>query len=84
MSFVSRYPIFLSNEPILHGFPFVAYVLIEAHLVVFGIPSQIQFQLGFSFINFNPGCSDNISVFLPVTHPYFHPLYASFFVFQFG
>lgn len=84
MSFVTTYPILLSNEPILHGFPSVAYVLIEARLVVFGIPSQVQFQLGFSFIDSNPGCSDNISVFLTDTHPYFHPLYASFFVFQFG
>lgn len=83
MSFVTRSPISLSNEPTLHGLPSITYIPRGAHRFVFDIPRQNQFQLGFIFPNFKPGCSDSVSVFLSVIHPYFH-LLCCFILSEFG
>lgn len=55
-------PVSFSRGP---AFSLVKDVLVEAILFVHDIPDQTHFYLSFSFPNFTPRCSDNISVFLP-------------------
>lgn len=45
----------------------VTWVLTQV-LVYFDISGQMQFHLAFRFPNFIPGCSDNVSAFLPCYH----------------
>lgn len=60
-----------------HIFPglFAAHVLIEALLLAFDIPGQIQLQLHFGFPNCISACSlETVSVFLP-GYPFLLPIY---------
>ena len=80
MSCVTRSPRLIQQRAhIFHSLPFVTHVLIEALLVVFDIPCQIQFQLGIpAFLTSALHARITSPYSSQVTRPCFHPLQASF------
>lgn len=61
------------RSQIFSSLPFAICVLIEVLSVVFDIPGQNQFHLGFCFPNLIPGCLDNIPIFFQCYLPLLPP-----------